>query len=95
MTVTVATLGFPRIGPRRELKTALERYWAGKTDAAALLANAAELRAATWTRQKALGAVGVVEASVANVSPYRPNFWNLIRWGIRASEPRRRFLSSS
>ena len=25
MTVTVATLGFPRIGPRRELKTALER----------------------------------------------------------------------
>ena len=37
MTVTVATLGFPRIGPRRELKTALESHWAGKTDAAALL----------------------------------------------------------
>src|SRR3546814_6358049 len=27
MTVTVATLGFPRIGPRRELKFALEKFW--------------------------------------------------------------------
>jgi 5-methyltetrahydropteroyltriglutamate--homocysteine methyltransferase len=56
MTVTVATLGFPRIGPRRELKTALESHWAGKTDAAALLATAAELRAQAWKRQRALGA---------------------------------------
>ncbi len=30
MTVTVATLGFPRVGPRRELKTALESYRSGK-----------------------------------------------------------------
>ena len=29
----VATLGMPRIGPRRELKTALESYWSGKSDA--------------------------------------------------------------
>lgn len=56
MTVTVATLGFPRIGPRRELKTALERYWSGQSDQAALLAVAADLRAATWARQAALGA---------------------------------------
>lgn len=55
MTVSVATLGFPRIGPRRELKTALERYWSGKSDRAALLATAAELRAKTWARQVALG----------------------------------------
>ena len=41
MTVTVATLGFPRIGPKRELKTALESYWSGKSDAGALLATAA------------------------------------------------------
>jgi hypothetical protein len=26
---------------------------------------------------------------------YRANFWNLIRWGMRLSAPRRRFLSSS
>jgi 5-methyltetrahydropteroyltriglutamate--homocysteine methyltransferase len=56
MTVTVATLGFPRIGPRRELKTALESYWAGKTDQAALLAAAADLRSKAWARQRDLGA---------------------------------------
>lgn len=55
MTVTVATLGFPRIGPRRELKVAQERYWSGKLDRASLLATAAELRAKTWARQVALG----------------------------------------
>ncbi|HTK35132.1 MAG TPA: 5-methyltetrahydropteroyltriglutamate--homocysteine S-methyltransferase [Caulobacteraceae bacterium] len=55
MTVTVASLGFPRIGPRRELKTALERFWSGRSDAEALLAVAAELRARTWARQRNLG----------------------------------------
>ena len=55
-TVQVATLGFPRIGPKRELKTALEAYWAGKTDAETLLSTAAELRALTWARQRDLGA---------------------------------------
>src|ERR1700722_14021081 len=56
MTATVATLGFPRIGPRRELKTALESHWSGKSDAAALLAVAADLRARAWARQRDLGA---------------------------------------
>ena len=56
MTVCVATLGFPRIGPRRELKTALEQYWSGKSGRAELLATAAALRARSWARQKALGA---------------------------------------
>ena len=55
MTVRTATLGFPRIGPRRELKTALERYWSGKIDEAALARVAAQLRAKAWTRQQRLG----------------------------------------
>lgn len=55
MSVTVSTLGFPRIGPRRELKKALESYWAGKTTADALLEDAAGLRIAAWVRQKAAG----------------------------------------
>ncbi|MFY8209221.1 MAG: 5-methyltetrahydropteroyltriglutamate--homocysteine S-methyltransferase, partial [Caulobacter sp.] len=59
MTVTIATLGFPRIGPKRELKFALEAYWAGKTDADALLDTARDLRAKTWTRQAALGVAHV------------------------------------
>lgn len=56
MTIIVATLGFPRIGPRRELKTALESHWAGKIDQAALLAVAADLRSKAWERQRDLGA---------------------------------------
>jgi 5-methyltetrahydropteroyltriglutamate--homocysteine methyltransferase len=55
MTVSAANLGFPRIGPRRELKTATEAYWAGRIDQAALLDTARALRAATWDRQKAAG----------------------------------------
>lgn len=56
MTVTVATLGFPRIGARRELKFALEKYWSGRVDAAGLQDAAAGLRAQAWERQKSLGA---------------------------------------
>jgi len=54
-SLPVATLGTPRIGPRRELKFALESYWAGKSDEAALREAAAALRAANWARQKSLG----------------------------------------
>lgn len=54
-TLAVATLGTPRIGPRRELKTALESFWAGKNDEKSLLATAAKLRAENWARQKARG----------------------------------------
>src|SRR5215468_9254663 len=43
------------MGPRRELKLALESYWSGKSDENALLATAAALRAANWSRQQALG----------------------------------------
>ncbi len=59
MAITVSTLGFPRIGPRRELKQALESYWAGKIDAAALQASAASLRAANWVAQHAAGITAV------------------------------------
>ena len=62
MAVTVATLGFPRIGPRRELKTALESYWSGKTDQAALLAATADLRRKAWARQRDLGA-GIIPSN--------------------------------
>jgi 5-methyltetrahydropteroyltriglutamate--homocysteine methyltransferase len=54
-SLPVATLGTPRIGPRRELKLALESYWSGKSDESALLTTAAALRAANRARQKALG----------------------------------------
>lgn len=40
--------GFPRIGPRRELKFATERYWAGKVSAEDLHAAARKIRADNW-----------------------------------------------
>jgi 5-methyltetrahydropteroyltriglutamate--homocysteine methyltransferase len=50
MTIA-STLGFPRIGARRELKTALERFWSGTIDEAALDATAKDLRARHWRAQ--------------------------------------------
>ncbi|MEV0052928.1 5-methyltetrahydropteroyltriglutamate--homocysteine S-methyltransferase [Saccharopolyspora shandongensis] len=41
-------LGYPRIGPDRELKRALERYWSSRIGEAELRAVARELRAQTW-----------------------------------------------
>ncbi|MFW5693488.1 MAG: 5-methyltetrahydropteroyltriglutamate--homocysteine S-methyltransferase [Thermoguttaceae bacterium] len=54
--MTIASnLGFPRIGPRRELKRALERYWAGKCSADELLAVGRDLRRQAWRWQHRVG----------------------------------------
>jgi 5-methyltetrahydropteroyltriglutamate--homocysteine methyltransferase len=55
MSIVVTNLGFPRIGPKRELKMALESHWSGKTQASDLLTAASGLRAANWARQKRAG----------------------------------------
>jgi len=55
MTILNHTLGFPRIGLRRELKKALERYWAGDSTQQALLETGRELRARHWQQQKEAG----------------------------------------
>jgi 5-methyltetrahydropteroyltriglutamate--homocysteine methyltransferase len=54
-SLAVASLGTPRIGPRRELKMALESFWSGKSDEKSLIETAKGLRAANWARQKSLG----------------------------------------
>ena len=56
-------LGYPRIGRRRELKKAVEAFWAGKTSAEELEATARELRLATVRRLVDLG-LGDDDASV-------------------------------
>ncbi|MER5671443.1 5-methyltetrahydropteroyltriglutamate--homocysteine S-methyltransferase [Pseudonocardia alni] len=58
-TIGSTVLGYPRIGPDRELKRATEAYWAGRTDASALHDVAAGLRRDTWTglRDAGLGSV--------------------------------------
>ncbi|RRN56329.1 5-methyltetrahydropteroyltriglutamate--homocysteine S-methyltransferase [Pseudoxanthomonas sp. SGNA-20] len=54
MTLTT-NLGFPRIGPRRELKRALEAHWRGELPATQLLDTARELRARHWRLQREAG----------------------------------------
>jgi len=53
--VIAHTLGFPRIGARRELKWALEDYWSGRIDACALQAAARDLRRRHWALQRRAG----------------------------------------
>ena len=48
-------LGFPRIGADRELKKALEAYWKGDIDQAALKDVGRQLRATHWQLQKDAG----------------------------------------
>ncbi|MCO5314772.1 MAG: 5-methyltetrahydropteroyltriglutamate--homocysteine S-methyltransferase [Solirubrobacterales bacterium] len=50
-----AVLGFPRMGPNRELKFALESHWAGESNADELLTTARGLRRAAWERMKNAG----------------------------------------
>jgi 5-methyltetrahydropteroyltriglutamate--homocysteine methyltransferase len=50
-------LGYPRIGPDRELKRAVERYWRAETTADELRATAADLRRATRAELTGLGSV--------------------------------------
>jgi 5-methyltetrahydropteroyltriglutamate--homocysteine methyltransferase len=64
---TATILGAPRIGPNRELKRAVERYWAGRIDRAALDEIAAGLRRDTLT---ALSAAGLDSVPVNTFSYY-------------------------
>ncbi len=50
-----ANLGFPRIGAHRQLKRAVEEYWAGNIDPEELAATAASLRRQHWQLQQSLG----------------------------------------
>jgi 5-methyltetrahydropteroyltriglutamate--homocysteine methyltransferase len=53
--VLATNLGFPRIGAQRELKKAVEGYWAGKFPAEFLLQAGKELRERHWRLQKDAG----------------------------------------
>lgn len=52
--VTTHNLGFPRIGPKRELKFALESYWKGEITRDELLAKGEGLRQRNWRVQSRL-----------------------------------------
>ncbi len=66
---TGTILGYPRIGRRRELKKAVEAFWAGTISADELEAKAAELRAATRARLASLG-LGKTDSSIPEAFSY-------------------------
>ncbi|EIF00758.1 5-methyltetrahydropteroyltriglutamate--homocysteine S-methyltransferase [Saccharomonospora glauca] len=57
MTSTIGStvLGYPRIGPNRELKRALENYWASRISEAELRNIARDLRIDTWRSLRQAG----------------------------------------
>ncbi|PTM93802.1 5-methyltetrahydropteroyltriglutamate--homocysteine S-methyltransferase [Streptomyces sp. VMFN-G11Ma] len=59
--------GYPRQGPNRELKKAIEGYWKGRVTADALRATAAELRRANWRQ---LADAGIHEVPTGDFSYY-------------------------
>lgn len=62
--VTTHSLGFPRIGRKRELKFALEKYWKGIISEQALLEIAADLRTQHWQDQAALDWIPIGDFSL-------------------------------
>ena len=53
--VGATVLGYPRIGPDRELKRAVESYWAGRSTVAELEDVARQIRVDTWDELKTAG----------------------------------------
>ncbi|KAI0796727.1 5-methyltetrahydropteroyltriglutamate-homocysteine S-methyltransferase [Abortiporus biennis] len=53
--VASSVLGFPRIGANREVKKAVEAYWAGKISADDLTKAAAEVKKTSWNSLKERG----------------------------------------
>jgi 5-methyltetrahydropteroyltriglutamate--homocysteine methyltransferase len=64
--VLTQTIGYPRIGPNREIKRALEGHWKGKVNANDLLATAQQIELASWRTQAATGIdrIGVGDATL-------------------------------
>jgi 5-methyltetrahydropteroyltriglutamate--homocysteine methyltransferase len=65
--LTTTITGSPRIGPNRELKRAVEKYWSGRIDRAELEGVAATIRRDTW---RALVDAGLDSVPVNTFSYY-------------------------
>jgi 5-methyltetrahydropteroyltriglutamate--homocysteine methyltransferase len=71
--VKTHNLGFPRIGSHRELKFALEAYWAGQQSEQALAETASALRQRHWQQQAQLDlAPGAGVQTTAPAAPLPP-----------------------
>ncbi|MCV6623745.1 MAG: 5-methyltetrahydropteroyltriglutamate--homocysteine S-methyltransferase [Cellvibrionaceae bacterium] len=60
----IHSLGFPRIGAQRELKFALEAYWAGELSSVELMEKAKQMRSWMWQQQRDLDLISVGDFSL-------------------------------
>lgn len=67
MSNQLSLLGFPRIGEKRELKIALEKYWSGSCDLNELNTVASDLRKRHWFYQRD---AGIGEVAINDFSFY-------------------------
>ena len=70
---TATILAYPRIGRQRQLKRALEAYWAGRSSETELLEAASKLRQENLARLVELG-LGASDASLADA----PSFYDQV-----------------
>src|SRR5258708_39341209 len=80
-----SNLGFPRMGKQRELKFALEKYWKGDLDEAALLSAAQGLRADHWRLQREAG-IETTPSNDFSVYDHVLDMAGILRAGIATSE---------
>ncbi len=84
-----AVLGHPRIGPNRELKFALERYWSGEATSAELIEIARNLLRVSWRRMKEAGIDSIPSGDFSFYDQVLDTAWGLgaipDRFGDRAA----------
>ncbi len=85
--VATGTIGFPRVGKDRELKKALESYWAGTTDRTHLLDVAAQVEKANLLAQVD---AGIERIGVGSFSLYD----QVLDWTFRLGLIPARFANS-
>jgi len=78
-SLTTHILGYPRIGAKRELKFALEKYWQGNSSQAELIASAQAVEAANWQAQVD---AGVSVLTVGDFVYYDQILTHAVRLGV-------------
>jgi len=79
MTIQTETLGYPRMGKKREVKKALEAFWSGKSDESKLLQIVQDVETANWKTQ--LDA-GISRIGIGDTSLYDHVLDWIVRLGI-------------
>lgn len=88
MRMKTQTLGYPRIGKKREVKKALEAYWKGESDAETMLNAVREVETNNWKTQ--LNA-GIDYIGVEKVTLYD----HVLDWAVRLGLIPQRFRELS